>query len=338
MEAGDRKTKTSTALASRSHQERAQRIEKVLEQLDEPKFPKVDELLGKIFQAPQYENLSMLEREQAVLDFLSKNRDRWQAMLAEEGLFAGQTGENIDAISTRCVLERTNRKLIPALVDRIRVVDYRFIEMLRSTEGLSESLPLDIIDINIRSLKRLSGRNALIGPFEILDSDIVERYVVAADELSGIVTGKTLKPLKKYLNVREISHCLNTALLLHVGVYLGADTDTNADEGYDAERIVECINDVGTRYPDIPVFLLKMAFYSHLPAGAEGDAPAVSRLLSLFCHLGRAMPQARRDGAADGLEQIVWSAALADLGSDLSESTDAQLLEELLVIAEDKDW
>ena len=95
-------------------------IEKILEDLDEPRFPKVDEFLGKVFDAPQYNDLGVLEREQAVLDFLSHNRNKWQEMLAKEGLFSGQTPENINAISIRCTIEKTNRLLIPTLIEEIR--------------------------------------------------------------------------------------------------------------------------------------------------------------------------------------------------------------------------
>lgn len=333
-----RSSKETSAPQRPGHGERARRIEATLEKLDEPRFPKVDELLGKIFNAPQYENLSILEKEQAVIDFLSKNRDRWQAMLVQEGLFAQQTAENIDAISIRCTLERTNRKLIPTLVDEIRKVDYRFVEILKSADGLSESLPLDLIEINIRALKRLSARHAMIGPYEIIGGDVIERYAEAADELDGIIAGKTLKPLKKYLNLREIGHSIRAALLIYDGVYLGSVAEEVGDGVFSFEHIEQCVEEVGVRYPDIPVFLFKMAFFAHLPANAEGDIPAVARLVSLLCRLGRALPQARRDGTSEGFEQTVWSAAAEELAGSLSETTDAKLIEELCVIAEEKDW
>ena len=109
-------------------------------------------------------------------------------MLNREGLFTQQTPENIDAISTRCTLERTNRKLIPALIEAVRKIDFRYVEIVRNTEGLSASLPLNLIDIQIRALKRLSGRMAFMGPFEVIRSDIVERYLQGAPAVARLVS------------------------------------------------------------------------------------------------------------------------------------------------------
>jgi hypothetical protein len=160
------KTTGGSASAPRTAQVRS--IEDILEGLEQPRFPKVDELLGRVFGASEFERLSILELEQAVLGFLSDNRDRWQTMLNREGLFSQQTLENVDAISIRCTLERTNRKLLPALIEEVRKLDFRYIEIMKNSEGLSQSIPLDLIDIVIRSLKRLSGRTAFMGPYEVV--------------------------------------------------------------------------------------------------------------------------------------------------------------------------
>ena len=318
-------------------------IEKILESLDEPRFPKVDEFLGKVFDAPQYGDLSILEREQAVLDFLSQNREQWREMLAKEGLFAGQTPENINAISTRCTIEKTNRLLVPSLIEEIRKIDFRFIEIIKSTEGLSETLPLDLIDIEIRALKRLSGRSALKGPFDIIRSDIVERYISAADQFDGVVANKALGPLKKHLNLREINHCFTAALLLKNAIYLSAEGESASEEGLTVESIDSAILRISEKYPKVPPFLLKMALYANLTPGVllenPTEIPTAARLVRLFAELGETrLPTQRKKSGLQELESNLLGAMAVSLGEELAESIDGQLLSELLAIAEANDW
>ncbi len=328
---------------SSTRRPQAKGIEKILEGLDEPRFPKVDELLGKVFNAPQYDELSVLEREQAVLDFLSHNRDKWQEMLANEGLFAGQTPENINAISIRCTIEKTNRLLIPTLIEEIRKIDFRYIEIVKNTEGLSETLPLELIDIEIRALKRLSGRAALKGPFDIIRSDVVERYTLAADEFDGVVANKALGPLKKHLNLREINHCIKSALFLKNAIYLSAEGESASIEGFTTEAIDAAIQNIIEKYPQIPPFLLKMALYANLTSDAltesSTEIPAAARLVRLFAELGEALlPTRRKQSGLHDLESSLLLAMFEKFEGEQAESVDGQLLGELVAIAEDRDW
>jgi hypothetical protein len=318
-------------------------IEKILEDLDEPKFPKVDEFLGKVFDAPQYDDLSVLEREQAVLDFLSGNRGKWQEMLAREGLFAGQTPENINAISTRCTIEKTNRLLIPSLIEEIRKIDFRYVEIVKNTEGLSETLPLDLIDIEMRALKRLSGRAALKGPFDIIRSDVVERYTLAADERNGVVADKALGPLKKHLNVREINHCIKSALLLRNSIYLSAEDEKASIEGFTPDAIDSAIQSIVEKYPQVPPFLLKMALYANLTpevlSESSAEIPAAARLVWLFAELGEALvPTRRKQTGLQVLESSLLHVMFDKLQDEPPESIDVQLLEEFVSIADENEW
>lgn len=328
---------------SSAQRPQAESIEKILESLDEPRFPKVDEFLGKVFDAPQYDDLSILEREQAVLDFLSNNRQKWQEMLANEGLFAGQTPENINAISTRCTIEKTNRLLVPALIEEIRKIDFRFIEIVKNTEGLSETIPLDLIDIEMRALKRLSGRAALKGPFDIIRSDVVERYTHAADEFDGLVANKALSPLKKHLNLREINHCFKSALFLKNAIYLSAEGESASAEGLSIEIIDLAIQRIVEKYPKVPPFLLKMALYANLTTevmlDTSPEVPTAARLVRLFAELGEArlLTHGKKSGLQE-LESTLLHAIFAKLEGEHAESIDGQLLAELVAIAEEKDW
>ena len=316
---------------------RVRSIEDILAELERPRFPKVDELLGRVFAASQFQHLSILELEQAVLGFLSDNRDRWQAMLNGEGLFSQQTVENIDAISIRCALERTNRKLVPSVIEEVRKLDFRYIEIMRNAEGLSESMPLDLIDITIRSLKRLSGRIAFMGPYEVIRSDLAERYIVAVDEESGTAARKAIKPLKKHLNLREINHCVKSALLIRNAVYLQAEP--SGENGFSSEVVEASIGDLHDKYPLIPRFLLKMGLYANLRSDAAHEAPGVSRLIALFSLLGQELLVARREHTEpEGLEHGVLRAIAEELGDDPAETVDGVLLEELTEIAAGRGW
>ena len=318
-------------------------LEKILQDLSEPRFPKVDQLLAKVFALPQFKDLSLLERERSVLDFLSQNREKWHHALLQEGLFTGQTPENTHAVSIRCTIERSNRLLIPALIEEVRKLDFRYIEILKNTEGLSEALLLDLIDIEIRALKRLSGRAALVGPLEIIRSDVVERYVAAADETGGSIAQKALGALKRHLNPREINHCVKTALLLKNSIYLTTDIESTSEDGFNAEQAANSIKYIAERYRRVPVFLLKMALYANLTARTAAQAaqgvPATARLVSVFADLGRELAATRsRQSGLQELESNLFATMHEKLGDELDQSIDGRLLEELTAIAEERDW
>ncbi len=318
-------------------------IETILARLSEPRFPKVDEMLGKIFDARQFENLTLLEREEAVLDFLSQNRERWHNMLVREGLFTGQTPENMHAVSTRCAIEKSNRKLIPILIDEVRKLDFRFIEVLKNSDGLSETLPLDLIDIEIRALKRLSGRGALKGPLEIIRSDAVERYTQTAEERDGVIAGMALAPLKKRLNLREINHCVKTALLLKNSIYITLDPESILQSGFTEKQAHHAIRSIQAKYPRVPSFLLKMALYANLNAEttveSQAKIPAVARFVSLLADLGANIISSRQnDSGLQELESNLLSGMREHLPDEYKESVDGRLLEELIVIAEEESW
>ena len=247
------------------------------------------------------------------------------------------------SFSTRCTIEKTNRYLIPALIEEIRKLDFRYIEIIKNTEGLSETLPLDLIDIEMRALKRLSGRAALKGPFDIIRSDVVERYTRAADELDGVVAARALGPLKKHLNLREINHCVKTALLLMNSIYLSAESESASEEGFTMEAIDSSIQNIMEKYPQVPGFLLKMALYANLSADAiaetSAEIPTAARLVSLFAKFGAALlPTRRNKNGLEELEGNLLKAILEEFEEEKADSIDAQLLRELVSAAEENDW
>jgi len=326
-----------------SQQIQPKSIESILDSLSEPRFPKVDEMLGKVFNAPQYKSLELLDKEQAVLDFLAQNREKWHGMLVREGLFSGQAPENMHAVSTRCAIERSNRKLIPLLIEEVRKLDFRFIEILRNSKGLSESLPLDLIDIEIRALKHLSGRAALRGPLEIIRSDVVDRYTLAADEADGAIANMALGPLKKRLNVREINHCVKSSLLLKNTVYLASNAESVSKNGFSALQIQSTIKAIQAKYRQMPGFLLKMGLYANLTPEAVEKAPfeipTASRYISLLADLGAKLLFNRRN--QDGLQELessLFLTILDGLPDSSKHSVDAVLLKELVSIAEEQNW
>ena len=310
-------------------------IRRIMEKLGEPRFPTVDELLSKIFEAPQHEGLTVLNREIAVLDFVTKNREQWHALLRKEGLFENQTPETVDAISTRCILERSNRQLFPIISDEIRKIDFRFIEILKEKDRLSEVIPVELIDIQFRALKHLSGRKSFAGPYQVLRCDLLERYVQMGAERHGQIAARVIGPLEGRLNTREISHCLKTALFLRNTLHLRSSSDDSGDAALTIQDVEKVHISLVGKFPVVPQFLLKLGLYSNLP-DSEG-APGPSPFIAAMAKRGESLNPLTGSESVEtvGPDEIWYK---SELSKGDASCLDREITEELAEIAEENRW
>jgi hypothetical protein len=266
--------------------------------------PKALAFVGRLLQNPALQQLSPLQREEQILQFLQVNARQLYPTLSTPGFFPGLNWEQITGNLVTALAEIIDQELMPALsaivMDRL---DLSFIQFIRQQNMPQSKIKEDLLAFLKQMLQKRDARRDFAGAFSALDFSYSNRYLDQAFSRKQYVHFELTKVQRLRMGKDEMKNYIDVSLLLKPTVHLLALTQGNGEVAggtVQAQFIEKVVAVLAKKLPALPEQIIRSGVYANGSFLENRSLDATSRIAGILASMCRNAKQNQKvDRGAD---------------------------------------
>lgn len=299
--------------------------------------------IARLLSNPAMQGLTPLQREEQILQFLTKNGNQLFPTLSSPNFFPGAGWDQIWNLLTSVLYEEINKTLLPSLKSVIQdKIDFSFVQFFTQGNYPQSKIKEDLFTFLSRLMQKPEPRRGFTGAFSALLFNFTEKYMNQIFTRKEYIHFELIKVQRLRMGREEIKNLIQTSLLLRPVVYiLSASTTPNGGEltpggliqTQYAEKVVEVMK---KSLPVIPEAVARSAVNSSVSFNDNKSVSATARITALFANRCRNYnPAVKVDRGADYPDKSWFSIARRNFKFY---GFDVKMVDEFYKIAAENGW
>lgn len=299
--------------------------------------------VSRLLTNPAMQGLTPLQREEQILQFLTKNGQQLFPTLASPNFFPGANWNQIWELLTAVLYEEIDKTFLPSLKSIIQDrIDLSFIPFFRQQNMPYPKIKEDLFTFLGKLSQKAETRRGLTGSFSALVFNIIEKYISEIFTRKEYIHFELIKVQRLRMGREEIKNLIHTSLLLRPVIHILGPTATS--NGTDAspsgliqmpyaEKVVEVLKkSLGA----IPEEVTRSAVESNVSFFENKTVSATARITALFANRCRNYnPAVKVDRGADSPDKSWFSIARRNFKFY---GYDVKMVDEFYKIAGENGW
>jgi len=286
---------------------------------------------------PALQKLSILQREQHILQFLKGNERQLYPTLSSPSFFPGRPWKQIlDSLATE-LGEVINKSLLTQLKGLLDRMDFSFVAFLQEQEPATTNASDIILEFQMKMLEDPAARKSFIGPYHAVLHGITDRYVEEAFRRRQYIHFELTKVQRLKMSKEEVKNMVKASLLLKNGIHLpNAETDGRSAQTVQTAFAAKALQAMQKQIGILPEALLRSGINANVSFLDDASIETTARLAAVFAVRSQNyVPFQKVDRGADSPDKSWFSIARRNFryyGFDI------KMLDELYKTAGENGW
>jgi hypothetical protein len=295
--------------------------------------------INRLLQNPALRDLTPLQKEEQIVQFLYLNSSQLYPTLSHPNFFPGKSWAEIVDLLRTALFHIVDNDVLPALRRIVfDQIDFSFVGFLGRSDSSRDRISDQVYETLLELLKRPATRRALTGPFTAVHFRLAAPYIDRIYLRKSYVHFELTKVQRLRMSKDEVKSMIDATLLLKPAVHL-ASTQSEADQlsGLISPQFAEkSLSYLASQLDLLPEQAIRTAVNANVSFRADRFVEATSRLAAIFASRARNYrPNVRVDRGADSPDKSWLSIARRNYKFY---GFDVKMLDELYSIAAEMGW
>ena len=295
--------------------------------------------ITRLLQNPALRDLTPLQKEEQIVQFLYLNSSQLYPSLSHPNFFPGMSWAEIVELLHKALFHIVDNDVLPGLRRIVfDQIDFSFVNFLGRSDSSRDHISDQVYEVLVELLKRPATRRALTGPYTAVHFRLAAPYIERIYMRKSYIHFELTKVQRLRMSKDEVRSMVDATLLLKPAVHL-ASSQSEADNvgGLVPARFAErALSQLGTKLSLLPEQAVRSAVNANVSFREHRFVEATSRLASIFASRGRNYrPNVRVDRGADTPDKSWLSIARRN---HKFYGFDSKMLDELYSIAAEMGW
>jgi hypothetical protein len=300
---------------------------------------KASAFINRLLQNPTLRDLTPLQKEEHIVQFLHLNATQLYPTLSHPNFFPGKSWPDIVKLLQGALFHITDDDLLPGLRRIVfDQIDFSFVTVLDQSRGSRDRISDQVYELLTELLKRPATRRAFTGPYTAVYHRIPGPYVEHVYARNSYIHFELTKVQRLRMSKDALKSMLDATILLKPTVHLagsesGADQVSAVVPASFAERAASYL---GSQLDMLPEQVVRTAVNANVSFVEHRFVEATARLAAIFASRARNYrPNVRVDRGADTPDKSWLSIARRN---HKFYGFDVKMLDELYSIAAENGW
>jgi hypothetical protein len=295
--------------------------------------------ITRLLQNPALRDLTPLQKEEQIVQFLYLNSSQLYPSLSHPTFFPGMSWSEIVELLHKALFHIVDNDVLPGLRRIVfDQIDFSFVNFLGRSDSSRDHISDQVYEGLVELLKRPATRRALTGPYTAVHFRLAAPYIERIYMRKSYIHFELTKVQRLRMSKDEVRSMVDATLLLKPAVHL-ASSQSEADKvgGLVPARFAErALSQLGTKLSLLPEQAVRSAVNANVSFREHRFVDATSRLAAIFASRGRNYrPNVRVDRGADTPDKSWLSIARRN---HKFYGFDSKMLDELYSIAAEMGW
>jgi hypothetical protein len=295
--------------------------------------------ITRLLQNPALRDLTPLQKEEQIVQFLYLNSSQLYPSLSHPTFFPGMSWAEIVELLHKALFHIVDNDVLPGLRRIVfDQIDFSFVNFLGRSDSSRDHISDQVYEGLVELLRRPATRRALTGPYTAVHFRLAAPYIERIYMRKSYIHFELTKVQRLRMSKDEVRSMLDATLLLKPAVHL-ASSQSEADNvgGLVPARFAErALSQLGTKLSLLPEQAVRSAVNANVSFREHRFVDATSRLAAIFASRGRNYrPNVRVDRGADTPDKSWLSIARRN---HKFYGFDSKMLDELYSIAAEMGW
>ena len=303
---------------------------------------KAQVFLSRLLGNPSLSNLTPLQKEEQILQFLKVNASQLYPTLASPAFFPGKSWDEIVSILQSMIALNTNNAIEPGIQKILADgMDLSFIQLIRQQNMPQEQLKKKVYEFVSTMLSKREARFEFIGSYNALAYRLVDKYIEEIFNRKQYVHFELTKVQRLKLGKDAIKDMIRLSVLLKPAVFLliesqgagGIESGRGIVQKPFAEKALQLMKQ---KFVVLPEEVLSSAVHANVSFQEHPQLEATSRISSILTAMGKSYkPNQKIDRGADTADKSWLSISRRNYRYY---GFDVKMLDEFYMIAAENGW
>lgn len=303
---------------------------------------KAQGFLSRLLGNPALQNMTPLQKEEQILQFLKVNAAQLYPTLASPAFFPGKSWDEIMAILQSMISMNTNNSIEPGIQKILSEhMDLSFIQLIRQQNMPQEQLKKKVHEFVSTILSKRESRFEFVGSYNALAYRFVDKYMEEVFTRKQYVHFELTKVQRLKLGKDAIKDMVRLSILLKPAVFLliesqGAGMAESGRGLVQAPFAEKALQVMKQKFVVLPEEVLASAARANVSFQENPKLEATSRIAAILTSMGKSYkPEQKIDRGADTADKSWLSIARRNFryyGFDI------KMLDEFYMIAAENGW
>jgi len=253
---------------------------------------KAKQFITKLLANPTLSDLSGLQKEEQIIQFLHINGNKLYPTLSSPAFFPGRNLADISNILYKALFDITDSQLIPELRTIIyEKINYSFFAFLGANSLNEEGIRFQIFKFLEKNIRRPVIRRNLTGPHRAITTSLPVKYLGPAFERRKYILFELTKVQRLRMAQSEIQNLISLSMLLRPAIHLmeapGKMGAGKVNSGMVQSHYVQkMIEELKKELNLVPEDVICSGVNSNLSFQENRNIEASARMASLFASMG----------------------------------------------------
>lgn len=253
---------------------------------------KAKQFLAKLLANPTLGDLSDLQKEEQIIQFLHINGNKLFPTLSSPAFFPGRNLNDINTILLTALFNITDTKLIPQLRTIIyEKMNYSFFSLMGAGNQNEEGIKFQLFKFMEKMVKRPMIRRNLTGPHRAVTTGLPGKYLAPVFERRKYVLFELTKVQRLRMAQGDIQNLISLSMLLKPAVHMmeapgKMDTKSDKSNMVQTHYIQKMTEELKNELSLVPESVIMSGINSNLSFLDNRQIEASARISSLFASMG----------------------------------------------------
>lgn len=253
---------------------------------------KARQFISKLLENPTLGDLSALQKEEQIIQFLQINGNKLFPTLSSPAFFPGKNLYEINSILLSALFQITDAQLIPELRTIIyEKINYSFFSFLGAGNLNEEGIRFQLFKFMEKMVNSPVIRRNLTGPHRAITTGLTGKYLGPVFDRRKYVLFELTKVQRLRMGQPEIQNLIRLSMLIKPAVHLmeapGRPGAGNSNSGMVQTHFIQkTIGELKSELSLIPEPVIVSGINSNLSFIDNNTLDASSRMASLFSSMG----------------------------------------------------
>lgn len=253
---------------------------------------KAKQFIAKLLANPSLNDLTALQKEEQIMQFLHVNGNKLYPTLSSPAFFPGRNLIEVNNILLTGLFEITNSQFIPELRTIIyEKMNYSFFSFLGAGEINEEGIRFQLFKFLEKMVKRPVIRRSLTGPHRAITSGLPGKYLSPVFDRRKYILFELTKVQKLRMAQSDMQDLIALSMLLKPAVHLmeapgrvnGRSASSSMIQTHYIQKMIEGLKD---ELSLVPESIICSGINSNLSFQDNRNIEASARIASLFASMG----------------------------------------------------
>jgi len=253
---------------------------------------KAKQFILKLLANPTLSDLTALQREEQIIQFLHMNGNKLYPTLSSPAFFPGRSLPEVNNILLTSLFQITDSFLVPEMRTIIyEKLNYSFFSFLGAGNLNEEGIRFQLFKFVEKMIKRPVIRRTLTGPHRAITAGLVGKYLTPAFDRRKYVLFELTKVQRLRMAQTDMQDLINLSMILRPAVHLmeapgkanGRNVNSSMVQTHYIQKMIEGLKGELTMIPETVIY---SGINSNLSFQEDKHIEATARMSSIFSTMG----------------------------------------------------